>query len=168
MLSCFTLCNSMGCSLPGSPVHGILQASILEWFALSFSRASFWPRDWTHISCCSCTASRFFTTGPPGKPIRNQSRTINPLGYAGRPETGNMAISPFYKEAVLFNEVFLEFGESWEAQLLFFTNRKRGSVFDNACLHRYTGFSKWNMRWSLQSKVKAKCYLWFKNAKAEL
>ena len=35
--SCLTLCNPMDCSLPGSSVHGILQAGILEWVAISFS-----------------------------------------------------------------------------------------------------------------------------------
>ena len=35
---CLTLCDSMDCSLPGSSVHGILQAKILEWVAISFSR----------------------------------------------------------------------------------------------------------------------------------
>ena len=35
---CPTLCNHMDCSLPGSSVHGILQAEILEWIAISFSR----------------------------------------------------------------------------------------------------------------------------------
>ena len=39
------------CSPPGSSVHGILQAWILEWVAISFSRESFWLRDWTQISC---------------------------------------------------------------------------------------------------------------------
>ena len=41
---CLTLCNSMECSLPGSSVHGILQARILEWVAISFSRGSSQPR----------------------------------------------------------------------------------------------------------------------------
>ena len=124
------------------------------WSGLPFSPpGDLWPKDWTRVSCHSCIAGRSFTAGPPGKPIKGQSRTINPLGYAGRPETGNMAISPFYKEAVLFNEVFLEFGESWEAQLPFSTNRKKGSIFDNACLHRYTGFSKWNeMKFIIQGE----------------
>ena len=40
----------MDCSPPGSSIHGISQARILEWVAISFSRGSFWPRDWTHIS----------------------------------------------------------------------------------------------------------------------
>ena len=44
-------CNAMNCSLPGSSVHGIFQARILEWVAISFSRESSRPRDWTHVSC---------------------------------------------------------------------------------------------------------------------
>ena len=47
---CPTLCNPMDCSLPGSSVHGIFQARILEWVAISFSRRSSWPRDWTQVS----------------------------------------------------------------------------------------------------------------------
>ena len=38
--SCLTLCDPVVCSLPGSSVHGILQARILEWVAISFSRGS--------------------------------------------------------------------------------------------------------------------------------
>ena len=37
--------------MPGSSVHGILQARILEWVAISFSRGSSWPRDWTQLFC---------------------------------------------------------------------------------------------------------------------
>ena len=48
--SCLTLCNPMDCSLPGSSVHGIFQTRILEWVAISFSRRSFRPRDWTQVS----------------------------------------------------------------------------------------------------------------------
>ena len=55
---CSTLCNPIDCSLPGSFVHGILQARILEWVAIPFSRGSFWPKAWTQVFC---TASRFFT-----------------------------------------------------------------------------------------------------------
>ena len=43
--SCLTLCDPMDCSLPGSSVHGIFQAEILEWVAISFSRGSSRPRD---------------------------------------------------------------------------------------------------------------------------
>ena len=47
--SCLTLCDPMGCSPPGSSVHGILQARILEWVAMPSSMGSFWPWDWTCI-----------------------------------------------------------------------------------------------------------------------
>ena len=49
--SCPTLCNPMDCSPPGSSAHGILQARILEWLAISFSRGSSLPRDRTQVSC---------------------------------------------------------------------------------------------------------------------
>ena len=48
----------MDCSPPASSVHGILQAKILEWVAIPFSKRSFRPRDWTWVSCI---AGRFFT-----------------------------------------------------------------------------------------------------------
>ena len=48
--SCPTLCNPMNCSLPGSSIHEIFQARILEWAAISFTRRSSWPRDWTQVS----------------------------------------------------------------------------------------------------------------------
>ena len=56
--SCPTLCDSMDRSPPSSSVHGLFQASILEWVAIPFSRRSSPPRDRT---CISCIASRFLT-----------------------------------------------------------------------------------------------------------
>ena len=47
---CPTLCDPMDCSLSGSSVHGIFQARVLEWIAISFSRGSSWPRDRTQVS----------------------------------------------------------------------------------------------------------------------
>ena len=49
--SCPTLCDPMDCSLPGSSIHGLLQARVLEWVAISFSRGSSRPRDRTQVSC---------------------------------------------------------------------------------------------------------------------
>ena len=43
-------CNPMNCSPTGASVHGTSQARILEWVAISFSRMSFQPRDWTRVS----------------------------------------------------------------------------------------------------------------------
>ena len=56
--SCPALCSPMDCNLPGSSVHGIPQARVLEWVAISFSRGSSQPGDRTQIYC---TAGRFFT-----------------------------------------------------------------------------------------------------------
>ena len=68
--SCPTFCDPMDCSPPGSSVHGIFQASIVEWVAISFFRGSSLPRDWTCVSCVSCIAGWFFTTEPPVASLR--------------------------------------------------------------------------------------------------
>ena len=56
--SCRTLCNPMDCSPPGSSVHGILQARVLEWVAIPFSKGSSQPSNQTQVSCI---AGGFFT-----------------------------------------------------------------------------------------------------------
>ena len=55
------LCNPMGCTPPGFPVHWIPQARVLEWVAIPFSRGSSRPGDGTRISCVSCPAGGFFS-----------------------------------------------------------------------------------------------------------
>ena len=60
---CLTLCNPMDSSLPGSSVHGILQAGILVWVLIFSSRGFSLPRDQTLVPAL---ASRFFTAEPPG------------------------------------------------------------------------------------------------------
>ena len=61
--ACSVMSNSLGpqwnCSLPSSSVHGIFQARILEWVAISFSKGSSGPRDRTHIFCTSCLGRQF-------------------------------------------------------------------------------------------------------------
>ena len=71
---CLTLCDPMDCSPQGSSVHGISQARILEWVAISFSRGSSWPMDQT---CVSCIAGRFFTTEPPGNSYNQMYSSVN-------------------------------------------------------------------------------------------
>ena len=74
MLSHFSyvrLCKPIDCSLPGSPVYGILQARILEWVASLFYRGSSQPRDRTPVSYISCL---YWQAGslplvPPGRPL---------------------------------------------------------------------------------------------------
>ena len=67
--SCLTLCNPVESNLPGSSVHGIFQARILEWIAISFSKASYWPRDQT---CVPCFGRWILTAEPPGKSLSVQ------------------------------------------------------------------------------------------------
>ena len=72
MLSRFTrvqLCDLFNCTPPGSSVHGILQARILEWVAVPSFRGSSQPRVWTCISFISCIAGGFFIAEPPGMPL---------------------------------------------------------------------------------------------------
>ena len=56
---CLTLCDHMDCSLSGSSAHGIFQARIPEWVAISSSMGSSWPRDWTPVSRVSWTGRQF-------------------------------------------------------------------------------------------------------------
>ena len=58
----------MECSLPGSSVHGILQARILEWVAISSSRGSSQPRDTTAAPATPVLQVDYLHTEPPGKP----------------------------------------------------------------------------------------------------
>ena len=67
--SCPALCNPMDCSPPGSPVHGILQARILEWVAISFSTGSSQPRDHTWSPTLQADSLQ---SEPLGKPTKMQ------------------------------------------------------------------------------------------------
>ena len=66
---CVQFFATLDCSLPGSSVHGILQARMLKWVAISSSRGSSGPGDQTQVSCSSCTAGRFFIAEPLGREI---------------------------------------------------------------------------------------------------
>ena len=73
--SCPTLCDPMDCSPPGSSVHGILQARILERVDISSSRGLSWPRDRTLITCVSsisCIGRQSLYHGALGKPLERQ------------------------------------------------------------------------------------------------
>ena len=68
--SCLTLCDPVGYSTPGSSVHGIFQARILEWVAMLSSRGSSQPRDWNNTSCISCTGRQIlYPLSHQGSPI---------------------------------------------------------------------------------------------------
>ena len=78
---CPTLCDLMDCSLPGSSVHGILQARTLEWVALPFSRGSSQPRGQTWVSCI---AGRFFTLWTTREAWRRQKKVKMRKGTGGK------------------------------------------------------------------------------------
>ena len=71
--SCQALCGPTDCSPPGSSVHGILQARILEWVAMPSSRGSFQPRDHTQDSCI---AGGFFTVWATREALSNYYRSL--------------------------------------------------------------------------------------------
>ena len=72
--SCPALYNPMDCSPPGSSIHGILQARLLEWVAILFCRGSSQARNQTHISCI---AGRLFTIWATREDFRDQAGGFN-------------------------------------------------------------------------------------------
>ena len=72
-----TLCNLVDCSLPGSPVHGILQARKLEWVLIPFSRGCSQPRD---LTCISCITGKEFPDSSPGRPDKEVLSLKSKLG----------------------------------------------------------------------------------------
>ena len=84
ILSCLTLCDPMDCSPPGSSVHGILQARILERVAISSSRRSSQPRDRTQVSHI---AGDSLLSEPPGK--SKKVFTTHPCDSAGKESVCN-------------------------------------------------------------------------------
>ena len=80
------LCDPMDCSLPGSSIKGILQASILEWVATSFSRESSWPTDQAQVSLQADS----LLSEPPGTKVM----IISHLSSAQ-----NLALSPYFTQS---------------------------------------------------------------------
>ena len=95
---CPTLYHPMDCSLPSSSVHGIFQAIVLEWIAISFSRGSSWPRDRTQVSCI---VDRRFTAWDTREVLREYKTKII--------EFGNMdinALKIFFQNTFLFFDLW--------------------------------------------------------------
>ena len=91
--SCPTLCNPMGCSLPGSSVHGILQERILEWVAMPSSRGSSGLTDRTHVPYASSIGKQvlYHYTDHLGS-ICWQASSL-PLSHQGSPPMGSIYIT---------------------------------------------------------------------------
>ena len=89
--SCPTPCNPMDCSPPGFSDHGILQARVLEWVAIPFSRGYSWPRDRTWVSSI---AGRFFTVW--AKELLKHNISIRKWTK----ERPNMSLIKIYKQQI--------------------------------------------------------------------
>ena len=101
---CPTHCYPMDWSCTGVSVHGISQARILEWIAISSSRGSSWPRDLIRVSCVFCMAGRFFThwaMGDSQRMIEQQFRRNLVPGWLWKAEmphnTGPLISNLFHK-----------------------------------------------------------------------
>ena len=77
--SCSTLCDPMDCSLPWSSVHGIFQARVLEWVAISFSRGSSQPRDRTWVSCIAVRCFTIWATREVIIILNRPLKNLNPF-----------------------------------------------------------------------------------------
>ena len=93
--SCLTLCDPMDCSLPGSSVLGILQGRIPDWVAMPSSRGSSQPRDWTHVSCTSCSGRQILYCWATGEACWVARRILipSPGMEAVHPEWNRRALS---------------------------------------------------------------------------
>ena len=74
--SCLTLCDPMDCNPPGSSVHGISQAKVLEWVAISYSKRSSWPRGQTQVSCIGRRILESALSCPPRLPASKRKQTF--------------------------------------------------------------------------------------------
>ena len=111
--SCPTLCDPVDCSPPGSSIHGILQARILEWVAISFSRGSSWPRDQTWVSHIAGRCFNLWATmewhGVAAKEDRRRDATDNEKHVSQ-----NMFLSCYFKGGFLQRKSW-EFIINWSS-----------------------------------------------------
>ena len=95
--SCMTLCSSIDYSSPGSSVHGVLQARILEQVAISFSRGSSQARDRTQVSWI---VGRRFTIWPPGKKTQNSPTNYTTCRLNPHDQLGRFCVCGIYKRSL--------------------------------------------------------------------
>jgi len=84
---CQTLCDPMHCSPADYSVHGILQVRILKWVAISFSRGSSRPRDWTQVTCI---AGRIFTVWASKTTFPTAPENLLPQSQNAKENRGNL------------------------------------------------------------------------------
>ena len=84
--SCPTLCDPLGCNLPGASVRGILQARLLEGVAISSSRGSSWPRDQSRVFCVSCTGRQILYHGATGEDLYHAHHIFQMFSFMEKSE----------------------------------------------------------------------------------
>ena len=120
--SCPTLCDLMDCSLPGSSVHGILQARILERVAIPFSRVSSQPRDWTHVLLWLLHCRQILHCWATGEAKKKSESKFIRNCVCLRIRTGRCSLSPLIsetKEGGFLRERKM-FREKWESEYCYF------------------------------------------------
>ena len=129
------------CSPPGSSVHGILQARVLEWVAVSYSRDASWPRDWT---CTSCTGRRVLyrcASRPSGREQTQAPQTEGP-GFVPQLDNHDRAVMRMLcnpRKLKLPHVNFLKNNYSYFSWLWELNKKKRWQ----ALVHVQCTFSKW-------------------------
>ena len=118
--SCPTLCDPMDYSQAGSCVHGILQARILEWVAISFSRRSSQPRDQTWLSH---NTSRFFTIWT-GKESQDWKRAV----FIPIPKKGNAKECSNHRIIALISHASKVMLKILQVRLQYYMNRELPDV----------------------------------------
>ena len=123
--SCPTLFDPMDCNLPGSSVHVIFQARVLEWVAISFSRGSSWPRNWTTISCVSGRRFTLWATRAPKPLIPLKSLQV---WVCQHPNQKAGSYSPWYPQLL---EQGLMYDKGWKNTLgmSFYSNLTLTTIF---------------------------------------
>ena len=124
---CLTLWDSMDCNAPGSSVHGILLAKILEWVAMPSSRWSSWARDQTHISSISCIGSLPLVL--PGKTGIVSYIELNHWNHPDH-ESGGMLVSGTWDHTALLDSFRINQLQkfSFPTPISFFTIWEEGEV----------------------------------------
>ena len=106
-LSCLTLCDPMDYSPPGSSVHGILRARILEWVAISFSRGSSWPRDQALTGPDKLTTffliQKCLSPGE-GREVEKQSHSLDPGADLRAKSPAGAAVGTLFPAARVLSE----------------------------------------------------------------
>ena len=106
--SCLTLCDPMDCSLPGSSLHGSLQARVLEWGAISFSRGSSQLKDQTRVSRIPGRRFNLWATRE-----ANHLLTL-PKSLPGKNHNNYPWKIDFYGEFTITDHIYLTFIVKWK------------------------------------------------------